>query len=109
MFKYRTQKLLVRVALLAISVTFLLGTTTWRRESQRLWPGRGFSSWDGRRRQEPNRTGSSWETSSGLAPNGGVTVLNAATFLLVAGQNTGGVGPLGSGTLGPRTADSTCP
>ena len=30
-------------------------------------------------------------------------------FLLVAGQNTGGVGPLGSGTLGPRTADSTCP
>ena len=44
MFKYRTQKLLVRVALLAISVTLLLlGTTTWRREEPdypNYWGGR---------------------------------------------------------------------
>ena len=63
-----------------------------------------------------------------LIPSGGVTELNAATmmcgipsvtttisepagsvFLLVAGDNTGGVGPLGSGTAGPRSADLACP
>jgi hypothetical protein len=63
-----------------------------------------------------------------MALSGGVTPLNAAPvlcgisdvvtlipapagsiFLLVAGENAGGIGSLGSGDAGPRAADPTCP
>jgi hypothetical protein len=44
-------------------------------------------------------------------PGAAMTLADPAdsAFLLVAGENAGGIGPLGDGSPGPRTADPACP